>query len=298
MTITRVESLTYGVEDMGAAMRFFEDWGLEKLDGGAAGATFRTRENQIVRLRPADDPSLPAAPDRGATLREAVWGVDTADALQAIAGELGRDREVGADPDGTLHSRDDSGFAVAFGLADAVAAPVDAPAVNVNRSVNRVNRRVVADRRARPIRIGHIVYLVPEEGREAAVAFYRDRLGFRLSDRIERLGAFLRCEGAWDHHSLFLMWVRKTVTAFDHAAFELPDFDDVFVGGLHMKAQGWQSHDGPGRQATGSHVYWHFECPAGGTTEYFTDMDRFDETWEPGAGAGHTTNTVWRLDTA
>ncbi len=101
-----------------------------------------------------------------------------------------------------------------------------------------------------------------------------------------------------DHHSLFLLWARKNGTRFDHVAYELPDFDDVFVGGQRMKADGWQSHDGPGRQGHGSHIYWHFENPAGGTTEYFTDMDRFDDSWEPRISETPAGRGLWKLDTA
>ena len=34
MSIDRVESLVYGVEDMEACVRFLEDWGLEQVEAG------------------------------------------------------------------------------------------------------------------------------------------------------------------------------------------------------------------------------------------------------------------------
>ena len=59
MTITRIEALRFGVLDLDACIRFFNDAGLEQVEAGAAGATFRTPENQLVHLRMADDPALP-----------------------------------------------------------------------------------------------------------------------------------------------------------------------------------------------------------------------------------------------
>lgn len=298
MTIERTESVTYGVEDLATCVAYFEDMGLEKLEQGAKGADFRTLENQFVRLRLADDTALPTAPESGSTMREAVWGVDTPKALDAIGAELSRDREVTTDADGVLHSRDERGFAIAFGLVDRQGATFHPAKLNINGAVERVNQRVVRVPPARAVRIGHVVYRIPREGRDEATAFYIDRLGFRASDRVDRLGNFLRCGGSWDHHSLFLMWVRGDETCFDHVAFEVPELDDVFVNGQYMMSRGWTPSGGPGRQGFGSHLDWHFECPAGGTAEFYTDMDRFDETWTAGSGSDDERSSIWRLDVA
>ena len=40
MGIQRVEFMTYCVRDMAQGVRHFEDWGLAKIEVGAAGATF------------------------------------------------------------------------------------------------------------------------------------------------------------------------------------------------------------------------------------------------------------------
>ena len=31
----------------------------------------------------------------------------------------------------------------------------------------------------------------------------------------------------------------------------------------------------------GSNLFWYFANPCGGATEYFADMDRMDDDWEP-----------------
>jgi len=242
-----------------------------------------------------DDASLPSVPETGSTMCEAVWGVDTTDALAAIGAELSKDRDVTESTDGILHSRDERGFAIAFGLVDRVPARFEPSRRNVNGAVERVNTRYVRDANTGPIRIGHIVYRIPQEERHVATSFYMDRLGFRASDRVERLGDFLRCDGCSDHHSLFLIWLHKVDTRFDHVAFEVREIDDVFFNGQHMTSQGWTANGGPGRQPFGSHLDWHFDNPAGGTAEFYTDMDRYDETWTPGTGAESERSSTWRL---
>ncbi len=77
------------------------------------GAVFATPAGQTIHLLPIDDPSLPSAPDGdGSTVRQTVWGVDTADDLEALGAELSKDRDVTRAADGTLSTVDESGFAI------------------------------------------------------------------------------------------------------------------------------------------------------------------------------------------
>jgi catechol 2,3-dioxygenase-like lactoylglutathione lyase family enzyme len=298
MPIERIESLTYGVADMASCTKYWEDIGLEKVEGGAKGATFRTPTNQFVFLRMMDDPALPKAPEDGPTMREPVWGVDSKDGLEKIAAELSKDREVTRSADGILHARDETGFAIAFGLTSPTEAAPQMHQANNYKTSGRINQRVAHRDRAKPTRIGHIVYLIKnDENKAKASSFYLDRLGFKLTDRSHRVGDFMRVHGPADHHSILLMWIRQRVVRFDHAALELPGFDDVLATGAYMTKQGWKSGMGPGRQSLGSHVYWHFDNPSGGEIEYFTDMDRFDDSWQPKVWDAEeaTPGAVWIL---
>src|SRR5436305_13765874 len=94
-----IESVTYGVQDLSAGGRFFEDFGLTKAESGQAGATYRTKEATSIHLRLAGDAALPTPIENGPTVREVVWGVRSKSDLEAIAAELSKDREVlrGAD---------------------------------------------------------------------------------------------------------------------------------------------------------------------------------------------------------
>src|SRR3970040_1604934 len=183
MKIARVESLVYGVEDVDAGIRYYEDWGLACVERGARGAEFRMPSGQSILIRPATDAALPAAPDGGSTLREAIWGVDDAASLEAIGAELVRDRNVKADARGALHVRDEAGFAIGFRhMSKAVKAGAAEAA--------RMNRPFDPERRARPTRLGHIVYNIPGQSIEQVLGFYIERLKFRLTDRALDTGAF------------------------------------------------------------------------------------------------------------
>ena len=135
MTIQRIESLTYGAEDAAEGTRYFEDWGLETVEKGQAGAVFRTPENQTIHVRSADDPGLPPSPLGGSAMYQTTWGVDSKQSLEAIGAELEKDRAVTADSDGVIHAADETGFAIAFRLSDRTPARPDAPQVNRNDDV-------------------------------------------------------------------------------------------------------------------------------------------------------------------
>src|SRR5208282_1289009 len=106
-------------------------------------------------------------------------------------------------------------------------------------------------------RLGHCVLNV-KNFRESE-AWYKSRFGLITSDEInlespERaLGAFLRCDrGAVpsDHHTLFLLGTGKP--GFNHAAFEVADFDDLMSGHDWLKEKDRRHEWGVGRHLLGS----------------------------------------------
>lgn len=287
MTILRVESLVYGVEDLEAGIRYFEDWGLALADRGAHGADFSLPSGQTVIVRPANDTALPAAPDHGPMPREAIWGVTDAAALERIGAELSRDRDVKSDAAG-LHARDEAGFAIGFRVA--APAPLLAPP-----AAPRMNRPFDPERRARPSRLGHIVYNSAQKDFEKQLAFYLERLKFRLTDRALDTGAFLRAQGSNDHHSLFFA-TRANRNSFNHAAFEVKNIDEIVLGGKYMKRHGWRPNTPLGRHILGSNVFWYFDSPCGGRTEYYSDMDQMNDDWKPRIWEKNPGFAMWMID--
>lgn len=296
MTINRIETVTYGVDDIDAGTRYFADWGLESVETSDKGAIFRTAENQFIHLRLRSDASLPSAPDGDrSTMREVVWGVSDQSALDAIAAELATDRDVHQAADGSLHSYDENGFGIGFRIGDRQIAAVEPSAVNFNERVERLNREVIAPPQAAPIRLGHVVYNSARAKGTAPSEFYLNRLGFRLSDRTLDGGDFMRCDGSRDHHTLFLT-IRQETASFNHIAFEVRDFDEIMVGGTYMKSRGWTPETVAGRHILGSNMYWYFRNPCGGNTEYFADMDRMDENWEPRIWEKNPGFALWTIE--
>ena len=280
MAILRIESLIFGVENLTMCIKFLNDWGLNKIDSNDEGAEFKTPDNQSIILRQASDPSLPLTEERNSTLREILWGVDSQISLDSIATELCKDREVHSDGNGTLHTMDDSQNCLGFKISDPKITDVSVSEVNLYEDINRVNKRGWPVDKARPLRIGHIVYSLEKEGNWEAAQFYVDRLKFRVTDRSETGGTFLRCEGSNFHHNLFLFHRQGSRRYYNHVAFEVNSFDEVMIGGNYMLKQGAVSVSGPGRHSLGSNIFWYFNNPCGGDIEYFSDMDRMDDNWE------------------
>jgi hypothetical protein len=298
MPIQRVEKLIYGVEDIAAGAKYYRDWGVEQVGDDPDLAVFCTRVGQTIELRPLADPVLRPTPDETpSTLRGAVWGVDTAADVKAIADDVARDREVTEDADGTVWFADESGFAVGLAVANPVDADVEVIPLNVNTTEPRMNDFIDPKVQANPIRIGHVVYRIEMADRDKAVGFYMDRLRFRLSDSTKTGGDFMRCEGGHDHHNLFLM-SRADMNKFDHASFEVENFDMVMMGGKFMKEAGWEPDTMPGRHILGSNYYWYFRNPSGGNTEYFADMDRMDDSWQTRFWDESPGFSLWALDDA
>ena len=281
MGINRVESLVYGVDDIEKCTRFLDDWGLEKRDSGKSGATFATLENQTFIVKDINDASLPQPCEDGPTVREVVWGVDSQASLEVIGAELAKDRDVTEAVDGSLHCYDELGIGIGFQVEDVVEIEEEAPVLNFNRFVPRLNETIekTQEIRTRPYRIGHVVYNFPKEFREKAVNFYTERLGFRITDAVTNMGDFMQCEGSTYHHNWFLSH-RGNRVMFNHVAFEVKDLVQIILGGKYMRERDWDTSRNPGRHNLGSNLHWYFKCPCGGEIEYFSDMDRMDENWQ------------------
>src|SRR5262249_16628012 len=125
--------------------------------------------------------------------------------------------------------------------------------------------------------LGHVLFFTPDP--EAAERFYTGVLGFRVSDRVPGLLSFLRC--STDHHNL--AFAKSSRRGFHHASYEVGSFDEVGMGGMWMRAQGWEPAWGMGRHAIGSNVFYYIRDPWGSYAEYFHDIDCIpeDAAWEP-----------------
>ena len=276
-----IDSVVFGAPDLGVARKLFADWGLKKLQDGKSGLVFATEIGSRVVIRPAASKGLPPRLAGGSEFREVVWGVASQKQLDALGRELGRDRPVTEEGDGTLHTVDDSGINIGFRLWRHGVEPARSTLpLNVPGARGRVDKPSPIYERARPFRMGHIVFAVPDV--RAGERFYVDRLGFHLSDRYAGGAAvFLRYAARADHHNLFLLKQPGGTTDLHHVAFEVHDIHEVFGGGKHFSGLGWETAVGPGRHPISSAYFWYFKNPLGGTIEYFSNPDFVTEAWKP-----------------
>jgi len=133
-------------------------------------------------------------------------------------------------------------------------------------------------------RLGHCVLNV-KDFRESE-AWYKSRFGLMTSDEItlgsqdQALGAFLRCDRGnmpSDHHTLFLLGTGTP--AFNHAAYEVTDVDDLMCGHDWLKENGHRHEWGVGRHLLGSQIFDYWRDPWGHTLEHWTDGDLLDAAW-------------------
>lgn len=279
MTITGIDAVTYGVNDLGKASSFFADFGLSLRARGAARAVFATANGAEVVLRPKTARELPPAFERKPTLRTLTLGVENQSDLRAIARELGRDRAVDVDRDGTLHAFDDHGVPLAFRVSRRRTVKNGGTAVNAPGAVQRIDRRATYYERAIPRSIGHVVLAVPD--RERARRFYQRRLGFQVSDFYRGRGVFMRSGKLTGHHTLFFLESADAKVRLNHVAFSVRDIHELFAGGLYMSGRGWKTAIGPGRHRISSAYFWYLNNPAGGLAEYYWDEDFATAKWRP-----------------
>ena len=295
MGIQCIESVTYSVDDLDTCVRFFTDFGLTASHADESTAAFTTLAGQTLRLQTDPDDFLPPAVEAGPTVREVVWGVDTADELDRLAGAVAADRNVDVGDDGVLRSVDQTGFGLGLTVTSTVEPEVReiAPA-NRWGSVGRLNASVTSVGPVKPIRMCHVALNIPKAGADESVAFYVERLGFIPTDIVKPMGTFMRCEGDADQHNLLLSH-RPDAAGINHVSYEVASFDDVVEGGNHMIDRGWTETRRLGRHVLGSNIFRFFHAPCGGRVELAADMDRVDDSYGVRVHETSPGHHIWTL---
>ncbi|KRB93530.1 VOC family protein [Noviherbaspirillum sp. Root189] len=282
MRIIGPDALVFGVDDVAACMQFLTDYGLEPVGITEKGGRFEALDGTSVVIAHKDDPALPPGLGTASMLRKTIYGVVDAAAVEAIAAELAKDREVRRLPDGSIESVDDMGFVLGFQVScrRAISLPGEisnAPGAPFSRPVNHLG--VDERNAARPRSLSHVVLFVPDFAK--AEAFYTQRLGFHCTDRFTDAGPFLRPAGTLDHHTLFLIQTPPFMKGCEHFTFHMGGPTEVMHAGTQLVNKGYQSFWGPGRHHYGSNWFWYFNSPLGCHVEYDADMDLHDESWSP-----------------
>jgi len=158
-----------------------------------------------------------------------------------------------------------------------------------------------------PARLQHVV--VASRRFPAMMAFYRDVLGFLVSDTVhvddgkgglgEANVCFLRAN--LEHHSFAVF--RAPHSASDHFALEVPGWDDVRRWADHFAALDIGIWWGPGRHGAGNNLFFMVKDPDGNNIEISAELETLakgepGKRWPAGSKALNLWGPVWVRDTA
>lgn len=290
MSILGVESVVFGVDQLDLCARFWRDFGLNPLSSSDTEHVFEVPSGSRVIIRGGEDPSLPPRPFARNGVWLTVWGVDTQANLENLVSQLQSVVNVRRDNDGAAFftAPDGQPLGLRVWAKRRVASYPDA--VNAPDNIKRFNQHRQWRHKALPKTLNHVVFFSPDY--VGAFEFYRDYLGFRLTDHSKGLGIFARADGTNEHHSIF--WVNGDLPfapgghGFMHLAFGVDDIDEVMLGANIMEKRGWKntsmnSSGGISRHRISSAIYYYLDNPNGGEAEYHADTDYLDDNWVPRA---------------
>jgi catechol 2,3-dioxygenase-like lactoylglutathione lyase family enzyme len=270
VTLHRLASITIGVPNVEETARYYAEFGLVR-----DGARFSTTDGG-EQLRILESPSR--------RLIELFIGADDPDDLDRVSDGLARlGVPTQRGPASVSAVEIHSGARVVVEITPrisqepAVIGPYNGP----GRAERRDERSpgVLRDGPIRPRKLGHVVVGTPDA--DASQRFFVDGIGFKVSDQVLGVAAFMRCSS--DHHNLLIQ--PSPVPFLHHTSWQVEDVDEVGRGAMRMIDGHPERHTwGLGRHSIGSNFFWYLRDPAGNFSEYYSDMDTItdDQLWTPG----------------
>jgi len=122
---------------------------------------------------------------------------------------------------------------------------------------------------ASPVRLGHVAIINPDG--DKLIAFFRDFLGFVLTDDIAGIANFLTCNR--EHHVVNV--VKAPASRVHHIAFELRDSSCHVIAADALRVAGVNLLWGPSRHTAGHNVASYHHDPDKVMVEFYTEMDAF-----------------------
>jgi catechol 2,3-dioxygenase-like lactoylglutathione lyase family enzyme len=112
-----------------------------------------------------------------------------------------------------------------------------------------------------------------------AVAFYSEVLGFRVSDWVDDIFVWIRCNP--DHHGL--AFAKMDTLKMHHLAFEIKDLSYLARQADHLMQNGHVLLYGPGRHGPGQNHFEYFRDPERNLVEFACDLQQIwdDVNYEP-----------------
>ena len=252
--VTKLAHVGLRAKDLSRQAEFYNDrWGLERIDEHGGELFFRAEgpDHHVLTLHTAEEPGL----------HHIAFEVASAADLDQAVDELGaRGLEIitpptqGLEPgvDRVMRFRDPEGHLVEL-------------VTGVDTVTDPYGHRDV-----KPVALNHVVLECRD--RLAQEAFYRDTLGFKLTDQLGDFMNFYSCNAK--PHSVAFLGVRGGQPAQNHAAFEMRDWEEwikaVFWAGERGIPRMW----GPGRHLAGNNLFSYYKDPEGNTVEYTAELEQ------------------------
>jgi catechol 2,3-dioxygenase-like lactoylglutathione lyase family enzyme len=270
MALHRLSAVTIGVPNVDETRSYYAEFGLTPHADGWFTTQDGGRQLRIVH-----------APRR--RLIEMELGAEDEDDIGRIAGNLDR---IGVPTDRQPRQLSAVELVTSVRVTVAVTGrivqlPTAAVIPNTPGRAERIGRRapgVLRDGPVRPRKLGHAVLGTTDF--EVTRRFFIEGLGFKVSDLIKDVGAFLRC--STDHHNVLIL--RAPVSFLHHTSWQVDDIDEVGRGASAMLQVDPSRHVwGLGRHHAGSNFFWYLKDPAGNFSEYYSDLDCIvdDQLWTP-----------------
>ena len=258
--VSEIRYVGYGVVDLVAERDFYVGkWGLKQVfeeNGAVYFATEGHDELFVVRLRSATENRI----DVVALAAETRADVDAlhANVIAADCRIVHTPRDLDT-PGG--------GYGFRFFTPDGMT-------LEISSDVARGPARDMARWDGIPKKISHIVLHSPDQ--KAAAEFFRDVLGFKISDWLGDFMVFLRCNSA--HHRIAFL---PGPPCLNHVAYDMEGVDAMMRGIHNLRLKdipiGW----GPGRHTAGNNTFSYFVTPNNFVAEYTADLEEVGEDWVP-----------------
>lgn len=132
-------------------------------------------------------------------------------------------------------------------------------------------------RAVQPRKLGHVTLQVKDCKR--AVDFYSEVLGFRVSDWVDDIFVWVRCNP--DHHGL--AFAKMDTVKMHHFAFEIKDLSYLARQADYLMQNGYALLYGPGRHGPGQNHFEYFRDPERNLIEFACDLQQIwdDVTYVP-----------------
>jgi len=286
MALHRLTRITIGVPNVEETAGYYGEFGLtengaESPAAGAGGPGAAAGERNFSTGDGGEQLRLVATPRR--RLVELRVGADDPDDIERVAGSLaGLGVTVERTGNGVRTYDPGTEVTVVVEIADRIKQEdTPSPPYNTPGHIARPDTRapgVLRENRVQPRKLGHVV--LGSTDQEASQKLFTEGLGFKISDTVPGLAAFMRC--STDHHNVL---VQQAPLAFlHHTSWQVNDIDEVGRGATMMLEKDPARHVwGLGRHHVGSNFFYYLKDPAGNFSEYYSDLDCIvdDALWTP-----------------